>query len=179
MSSDTTNTARAGGRATHDAPDASATRPAGEAADEAAGEAAGEDQGLTRDAAIARVEAQVGGLRAQLAAAREALDHAERRHAIELELLRADALDMETARLMTEATVAQMTEPDVAAAVAELRARKPFLFRGKRGGAPGGTPGAVLRAMRGAEGAAPAEEAQAAGRGDRAALLRYLRSRRA
>lgn len=130
----------------------------------------GEAIGRTRDAAIARVEEELAGLRAALAACRAALDQAERRHEIELALLRADALDMETARVMTEALVAQMSEPDVARAVEDLRRRKPFLFRAKRPPAGMGAPGAVGSGVGG--------EANAAARGDRAALLRFLRARR-
>jgi hypothetical protein len=130
----------------------------------------GEAIGRTRDAAIARVEEELAGLRAALAACRAALDQAERRHEIELALLRADALDMETARVMTEALVASMAEPDVARAVEDLRRRKPFLFRAKR--APGASAGL------GAPGGGVTTETNAAARGDRAALLRFLRARR-
>ncbi len=135
----------------------------------------GEAIGRTRDAAIARVEEELAGLRAALAACRAALDQAERRHEIELALLRADALDMETARVMTEALVAQSPTPDVARAVEDLRRRKPFLFRAKR---PTAGMGAGVAGGAGGMGVGMGSEANAAARGDRGALLRFLRARR-
>ncbi|MCE7975531.1 MAG: hypothetical protein DYG92_14615 [Leptolyngbya sp. PLA1] len=126
----------------------------------------------------ARVQAPAEGARmadleAALGRAREALDHAERRHAIDLELLRAGVVDMEVARLMTELAVAGMDKADVAHAVADLRRRKPFLFR--RQSLPGLM--APLTDAGGGEREALAREA--AESGDRRALLRYLRARRA
>lgn len=133
----------------------------------------GEAQGATHDAGApdASLDAHLAELRATLAKAREALDHAERRHAIEIELLRADAVDLETARLMTEAAVAGMRGADVASAVADLRARKPFLFRQRVGpSAMGGSAPAASAAERLAH--------EARENGDRRTLLRYLRARR-
>jgi hypothetical protein len=82
-------------------------------------------------------------------------------------------VDIETARLHTEAAVAQMSAPDVAKAVADLKKRKPFLFRGKRavsGMSAGAKPAPVDELSR------IAEEARASG--DKRALLKYLRARR-
>ncbi len=110
-----------------------------------------------------------------LAQAREALDAAERRHQIDLLLIESETVDLESARLLTELALGQMPERDVATAVGELRRRKPFLFRSRRGGAMAG---AAMSAA--ATAGDPAEEAaeEAARTGDRGALLRYLRARR-
>jgi len=130
-----------------------------------------------------RAEAQAGALderveslESQLSQSREALDAAERRRAIDEALAKADAVDLETARLLTEMAVQQMDDADVAAAVADLRRRKPFLFRS--GGARGGGATAMSPAARpsGDNASEAAEEAMRTG--DRTALLRYLRSRR-
>lgn len=124
---------------------------------------------------------RVSGLESTLARTREALDSVERRHAIDLALLEADAVDLETSRLLTELAVSEMDEPDIGAAVGELRARKPFLFRGsaRDRGRPVGAAmsGRALQAGSDDEGLVDAAEA-AARRGDRGALLRYLRARR-
>ncbi|MCB9838381.1 MAG: hypothetical protein H6813_03500 [Phycisphaeraceae bacterium] len=121
---------------------------------------------------------RIGALEAQLAQAHEALDASERQRTIDLALIEADAVDVETARLLTEIAVMQMEEPDVRLAVSELRERKPFLFRRERGpvspalGAMGIGGAAVGGGLEDAAGAAMAT-------GDRAALLAYLRLRRA
>jgi hypothetical protein len=107
-----------------------------------------------------------------LAQAREALDAAERKHAIERELWAQGALDVETAALLTEAAVAGLSAPDARAAVADLKRRKPFLFR---------TPPSAAGAMAGhaaAAGTLDQAAADARDSGDRRALLRYLRLKR-
>ncbi len=112
---------------------------------------------------------------ATLTQTREALDAAERRREIDRQLAEADALDLETARLMTEAALSAMDEADVAAAIADLRERKPFLFA--RAGAPWRA--RTAPAAPGADGdclSAIAERAAASG--DRASLIEYLRARR-
>lgn len=111
---------------------------------------------------------------ASLAQAREALDAAERRHQIDLLLIESEAIDLEAARLLTELSVSQMESKDAASAVADLKRRKPYLFRRMATRTPAGA------AMSAAAGEGwPLEEAAAAARsGDRGALLRYLRARR-
>jgi len=107
-----------------------------------------------------------------LAEAREALDATERKRQIERELWQEGAVDVETVAMLTEAAVAGMPKADVRAAVADLRKRKPFLFRtgsARGSGVMGGqAPGDHL-----SDAAAQARES-----GDRRALLRYLRLRR-
>lgn len=119
-------------------------------------------------------EARAAQLERQLAETRETLDAAERRRAISEGLAQAQALDLETAALLTEAAVAQMAEADVGAAIADLKRRKPFLFRQ----AP--RPGAMSPAPRAAAPRDTLADAASAARdsGDRRALLEYLRLRR-
>lgn len=129
------------------------------------------------------LSARLGEVEAELAASREALDSAERRHAIDMALVSEGASDLETARLLTELAVERMGESDVAAAVRDLRERKPFLFGGA-GGSSGGVGLGGGAAMSASRGAGPSRDtsleraAGAASGGDRAALLRYLRARR-
>ncbi len=107
-----------------------------------------------------------------LSQAREALDAAERKRQIERELWQEGAVDVETASMLTEAAVAGMKPGDVRVAIADLKKRKPFLFRtapARGSGVMGGqSVGDYLVAA-----AAEARES-----GDRRALLRYLRLRR-
>jgi hypothetical protein len=124
------------------------------------------------EARVAELEGKLAECERLLAAGREALDASERKRRIERELAEEGAVDLETAALLTEAAVTGMPEPDIAAAVSELRRRKPFLFRRE-----------AARSAMGAE-AGPEEpgleEAAGAARasGDRRALLGYLRMRR-
>ncbi|MEX2218353.1 MAG: hypothetical protein WD749_06290 [Phycisphaerales bacterium] len=123
----------------------------------------------------AELEAQLREAQASLGQAREALDASERRRAIEREVAREGAIDVEAAALLTEAAVAGMEGADLRAAVAELRRTKPFLFRAP---APAVRSGAMAGA---ADEPAPAlDDAATAAResGDRRLLLRYLRMKR-
>ena len=133
---------------------------------------------------VGALESRVSELVGTLALTREALDAAERRHQIDLALVEADAVDLETARLLTEVAVSQMDDRDVAQAVRELRQRKPFLFKG--GTKPDSRPPARITRHIGAMGAHAGAAVsplrafanEAATTGDRGALLRYLRARR-
>lgn len=127
---------------------------------------------------VEQLERKVGELTQTLAQAREALDSTERRHAIDLELIRQETVDLETARLLTEMAVADMAEKDVGAAVRELKKRKAFLFKpaAEAGARSVGAMGANARAQGGDS--LPALASRAAETGDRAALLRYLKARR-
>lgn len=123
---------------------------------------------------LAAAQERLDQMRAQLDEAQDAVTALERRQKIDALLADAEAVDLEAARLLTEAAVADMTEPDVAAAVADLRRHKPYLFR-RRGS------GALTQAARpAAEASDDAQLAahQAAATGDRRDLLRYLRLRR-
>ena len=133
----------------------------------------------------ATLDERITALEAQLAQAHEALDASERQRSIDLALIEADAVDVETARLLTEIAVMQMDEPDVLLAVTELKGRKPFLFRRERpAGGPAfgamGAHGAHPALGRGGSASALEDAAEAAlAAGDRASLLAYLRMRRA
>ncbi len=139
-----------------------------------------EEEVSSSDERIEALEARVEELEGALAAARDALGASERRHEIERAAMEADALDAETVALLTEVAVSAMSEPDVRAAVEELRREKPFLFRGgarRRGPGASAMSAAVERgAGLGAELGELADEARASG--DRGALLAYLRQRR-
>ena len=125
------------------------------------------------------LQARVDELERTLAEARATIDAVEQRHAIDLALIEAEAADLESARLLTEVAIAGMAERDVKAAVADLRIRKPLLFRQRT--APASASGAMSSAVpphhRGETEADSAAD-EAARTGDRRALLRYLRARR-
>ncbi|MGB0766417.1 MAG: hypothetical protein ACPGYV_01765 [Phycisphaeraceae bacterium] len=129
-----------------------------------------------------QAEQELEALRGQLdaaqkrcASAEETVTALERRHRIDALLAEADAIDLDAARLLTEAAVQSMDEPDVAEAVEDLRRHKPFLFHPEGAGA-GGL--ALAPEIEGLDDplAQAAERAQHSG--DRRDLLRYLRLRR-
>jgi hypothetical protein len=113
---------------------------------------------------VEQLSAKVAELETALGKANEMISHVERRGEIDRELTAAKAVDLETARLLTEAVIAEMDQPDVVMAVRELCDRKPFLFGCKRHGVGGDALGAMASSARSS--------------GDRGELLRYLRARR-
>lgn len=128
-------------------------------------------------------EQQVQSLQGELDQIRQSLNEtqaqlatAERRQRIDQLLIESEAIDLEAARLLTEAAVAQMDEADVAEVVAELRDRKPYLFRSHQGRSTTGSMGS--RPNNGATDTREEAAAVAADSGDRADLIRYLRMRR-
>jgi len=104
---------------------------------------------------------------------REQLDAIERRRRIDQSLIESEAIDLEAARLLTEAAVEQMDEADVDAAVTELKRRKPYLFRRSVGTGGGMSP----KPRRNGSSVDDAAETAAVS-GNRRDLLRYLRLRR-
>ena len=127
-------------------------------------------------------EQQLAGLQAQLDQTQQRFEQAEqtinsleRRQRIDALLTEADAIDIEAARLLTEAAVQMMDKPDVAEAVADLRRHKPYLFHPDSSSADGL---ALAPQIEGLDDplAQAAEQAQQSG--DRRDLLRYLRFRR-
>ena len=125
---------------------------------------------------LAVCEARIGELEGELSSANEAVVSTQRRGDIERELTAARAVDFETACLLTEATIGEMDEPDVAVAVRELKARKPFLFSCATKGMTGG---AVMSSQMGSGSNGLGRMASSArSSGDRNELLRYLRARR-
>lgn len=139
-----------------------------------------EDEELRRRAEqaeerVLQLENELAELEQTLSETRAALDDAERRSEIERQLVEADAVDLETARLLTEASVGQMGEADVSEAVAELKRTKPFLFK-KAARSQASAMSGALECGRCDELQNAAESARATG--DRRTLLRYLRLRR-
>lgn len=116
-------------------------------------------------------------LESELSGANETITQVERRAEIDRELTAAKAVDLETARLLTETVIGEMDKPDVALAVRELCDRKPYLFLGKQRGVQAGAsmPANTL--------STPEDDLgemanQARSSGNRNELLRYLRARR-
>ncbi|MEO1235565.1 MAG: hypothetical protein AAFX76_02125 [Planctomycetota bacterium] len=114
-----------------------------------------------------------GQLQRQLDESRQTIVALERRQKIDALLTDSDAIDLEAARLLTEVSVSQMDEPDVDAAVSELRRQKPYLFRRR---SPRSGSAMAPRVETPAEEELAAERAAASG--DRRDLLDYLRLRR-
>lgn len=123
---------------------------------------------------VQELEHEVETLRAQLEEARKGADASERRRETERLLREANAVDVETASLLTEMAVSAMESPDVASAVAELRRTKPYLFRASAPHASAMSASVPDDGVQTLE--TLADEARTSG--DRSALLRYLRGRR-
>ncbi len=127
---------------------------------------------------LAECEARVIELESELASANESVVSVQRRGEIERELTAARTVDLETACLLTEAAVDEMDEPDVAVAVREIKARKPYLFSCANGGEfRGGGSSMSSYAVRENDGLGMMAS-NARSSGDRNELLRYLRARR-
>jgi len=124
-------------------------------------------------ARIQALEAEIARLKATVAQLQQSLAGTDRRRQIEKALTDNQAVDLETAMVLTEAAMSGPGAPDAATAVRDLRKRKPFLFHSSsaRGSAMSG----AVSEGDGEMGRA-ADEARASG--DRAALLRYLKMRR-
>ncbi|MAE62297.1 MAG: hypothetical protein CMJ49_13190 [Planctomycetaceae bacterium] len=126
------------------------------------------------EAKLGELQGQFDRIQQDLHDTRSALDAVERRRAIDELLIAADTIDLETARLLTEAAVSEMDEPDVGAAVEELHDRKPFLFRQRSHGGGSMSP----KPRPGDNGQLGDAAEHAAVSGDRRDLLRYLHLRR-
>ncbi|MEM6551708.1 MAG: hypothetical protein AAF750_06245 [Planctomycetota bacterium] len=126
--------------------------------------------------ASADLDHQLELLHEQLRQREAQITQLERRQQIDARLTEAHPLDLGAARLLTEAAIQQMDEPDIDTAVADLRRDKPWLFR--TNGTPHAFPFAP-EADRLSE-PDPADEAaaHAASTGNRRDLLTYLRLRR-
>jgi predicted RNase H-like nuclease (RuvC/YqgF family) len=124
---------------------------------------------------VGDMQTRMQSLQSQLDEAQQTIDHLERRQKIDALLAESEPIDTEAVRLLTEQAVQQMDEPDVQAAVEELRQSRPYLFRQQRGSA-GSAMAARVTDPAGGESEDAAE--QAAISGDRRDLLRYLRLRR-
>ncbi|WP_428387596.1 hypothetical protein [Mucisphaera sp.] len=111
-------------------------------------------------------------LAARLVEAEATIERLERRARIDALLAETDVVDVEAARLLTEAAVAQMDDEDLELAVEDLKKHRPYLFRRKMVDAGIGVMGEETD---GVDGAA-AQRARASG--NRRDLLAYLRLRR-
>lgn len=101
----------------------------------------------------------------------------EHRQLIDELLVDSQAIDLDATRLLTEIALTEMEEPDIEQAVADLRLRKPLLFRVAHSVAASlGPKGQTfeLQQHRSLEHAAT----EAHSTGSRTALMRYLRLRR-
>lgn len=139
------------------------------------------NRAMEAEEALSAAKERIAALEGELAQANESVKQVERRGQIDLELTAAKAVDLETARLLTEATISQMDEPDVSVAVRELCDRKPFLFAGDRQGVHvGGVSMGPGYSSGVGDGSHELESiaSQARSSGDRGELLRYLRVRR-
>ena len=125
---------------------------------------------------ITELEAQLAELREQYDQSQQTITALERRAKIDALLTEADAIDLDTARLLTEVAVGAMDEPDVAAAVDDLRRHKPFLFSPRHDELGIGVQSPRLPEEFGGPADLVAQQAQQSG--DRRDLLRYLRLRR-
>ena len=131
--------------------------------------------------ALAALQSERDALAQQLADTHRQLDLAERRRGMDQLLIESEAIDLEAARLLTEAAVESMSDPDVALAIADLRRRKPYLFRRASAPGMGGSSGGAMSARpRPRSASVNSDEAAtvAAATGHRADLLAYLRLRR-
>jgi len=126
---------------------------------------------------VAQLEARVGELEGELVSANESVKAVERRGEIDRELTAAKTIDLETARLLTEATIGEMDSPDIAIAVRELCDRKPFLFAGRTSRMYQGVSMGPA-AVRNSDDELESMASNARSSGDRSELLRYLRVRR-
>lgn len=121
----------------------------------------------------AELESQLAELNAQLEQARAQAAQSHAAHQLDLAISAAGAIDLDTARLLAQRLSAESPEASHAAIVARLVREKPFLFR-KAALAP------TAMSMRADTSETPLlDAAERAAAGDRAALLDYLRARRA
>jgi len=123
---------------------------------------------------VGELNGQLEQLQHQLNQTQQTVTHLERRQQIDGLLADADAVDLDTARLLTERAVAQMDEPDIKLAVDDLRRTKPYLFHHRTPSASG----AMAARDDGTETQTQAAAERAVSSGDRRDLLNYLRLRR-
>ena len=114
-------------------------------------------------------------LQQQFGESQETIHSLERRQKIDALLADAETIDLEAARLLTEVTVQNMDDEDVAAAVDDLRRHKPYLFRHRQHTMASAMPARLLTTQN--DHAQQAAE-RAVSSGDRRDLLHYLRLRR-
>jgi hypothetical protein len=117
--------------------------------------------------------ARISDLEGDLSSALQAVEASDMQRQIDVALLEAGTLDLETASMLVWGAIGTQSDTDVKRAVRELRSRKAHLFRevtapnGARAPSHDGEADPLLEAA-----------AEAASRGDRNSLLQYLRLRR-
>ena len=129
----------------------------------------------TAEQQMAELRTQLDASQQQYREAEQAIQSLERRRRMDELLNEADAIDLEAARLLTEAAVQGMDEPNLAEAIDDLRRHKPYLFRSESD-LPGGL--ALAPRIEGVDDPVAQAAEQAQHSGDRRDLLRYLRLRR-
>ncbi len=139
---------------------------------------------------VASLQSELTQLQQQLHEARQTVRDLDRKRKIDALLAESDAVDLSTVRLLTEAAIVDMDEPDLKLVIADLRRSKPFLFRGRRSSNSSSnptdsantspTPRAVAQGLRITPPPLQAQQAaqQAIATGSRRDVLRYLRLRR-
>ncbi len=130
---------------------------------------------LKAEEEVAQLQSELAQIKDTLAQARERLDTTQQQSLVQRELTAAGALDLESTTLLINRALESMPTPDVLAAVADLKQRKPMLFKQSP------PPGPRISAMSGAVDAPDplgALASQARDSGDRRLLMRYLRARR-
>lgn len=125
---------------------------------------------------LGELQQELAAKTGRLAELEQTVADLERAGRVDQLLIEADAIDLESARLLTTMAIEQMDEPDAAEAVAELKRRKPFLFRAtsRNSGAMSARPNDSTPVREAASRAAQ----EASQSGNRTDLLRYLRLKR-
>ena len=123
---------------------------------------------------LSELRQSVEAMQHQLDEAQQTVSQLERHQKVDALLAESKVVDLQVARLLTEAAIESMDQPDVELAIADLRRSKPYLFR-RRTDQEISAMSARADVM-----TQPAEDAarQAVETGDRRDLLRYLRLRR-
>jgi len=131
------------------------------------------EQAADLEARMATLASRVVELEEDLRAAKASLESSDRERELESALDGAGAIDEETVRVLVTRTMEGSPGVSAEDALADLKDRKPALFR--RSGAPAS---AMAARVGSSEPAGLLEAKRAAAEGDRASLLRYLRLRR-
>ena len=131
----------------------------------------------TAEQQLEALKGQLQDSQVELEQARQSLTALDRRQRIDQILAESDAIDLEVARLLTEAAVADMDEPDIKLAIEDLQRHKPYLFRHRNNGSTTGS-AMTARPRDGLNTTTQHAARQAAATGDRRDLLKYLRLRR-
>jgi hypothetical protein len=128
---------------------------------------------LAAEERLADLDQRLSEANRLLEEARAALGSSERHRAIDRELVSQGATDMEIGAMMAEMALDAAPNTDIATIVADLKKRKPFLFRTRTQSA------SAMAAATSASGAGLDQAAiEARQTGDRGAVLRYLRMKR-